>query len=146
MWAKHLMNVSQVRRNFYLKLKKKSCAQLKERESWFTDKKIDSEKQREPSLIKNLTQVKLASSWFVLREDRLTSISERLRFGCLIFLLAQQKWKHGKLTDDIKYIKQHCSPRDCYICFGTYSGGKCKRANILNIERKRENISIKGIK
>lgn len=56
------MNVSHVRRNFYLKLKKKSCAQLKERESWFTDKKIDSEKQREPSLIKNLTQVKLASS------------------------------------------------------------------------------------
>ena len=33
MWAKHLMNVSHVRRNFYLKLKKKSCAQLKERES-----------------------------------------------------------------------------------------------------------------
>lgn len=62
MWAKHLMNVSQVRRNFYLKLKKKSCAQLKEREPWFNDKKIDSEKQREPSLIKNLTQVKLASS------------------------------------------------------------------------------------
>ena len=56
------MNVSQVRRNFHLKLKKKSYAQLKERESCFNDKKIDSEKQREPSLIKNLTQVKLASS------------------------------------------------------------------------------------
>ena len=47
---------------FILNWKKQSCAQLKERESWFNDKKIDSEKQREPSLIKNLTQVKLASS------------------------------------------------------------------------------------
>lgn len=61
-WMYLKFGVTFIRRNFYLKLKKKSCAQLKERESWFNDKKIDSEKQREPSLIKNLTQVKLASS------------------------------------------------------------------------------------